>query len=30
MNFHDLTLDKRPVLERLKKVTAERFISTER
>jgi hypothetical protein len=30
MNFHDLTLGKRSALERLKKVSAECFIFTER
>jgi hypothetical protein len=30
MNFHDLTLGKRSALERLEKVSAERFIFTER
>ncbi len=30
INFHDLTLDKRSALERIEKVSAERFIFTER
>jgi hypothetical protein len=30
MNFHDLTLGKRSALERLEKVSAERFIFTKR
>jgi hypothetical protein len=30
MNFHDLTLGKRSALERFEKVSAERFIFTER
>jgi hypothetical protein len=30
MNFHVLTLGKRSALERLEKVSAERFIFTER
>jgi hypothetical protein len=30
MNFHDLALGKRSALERLEKVSAERFNFTER
>jgi hypothetical protein len=30
MNFHKLTLGKRSALEHLEKVSAERFIFTER
>jgi hypothetical protein len=30
MNFHDLTLSKRSALERHEKVSAKRFIFTER
>jgi hypothetical protein len=30
MNFHNITLGKRSALERLEKVSAERFIFTER
>ncbi len=30
MNFRDFTLGKRSALERLEKVSAERFIFTER